>query len=224
MRNPKFFSLALVAVVAVVALMASAAAANQFHSTATNTTVTRWVNQHQTFSYENPGHTIQCTTVGGSGSATAQTVSEFTFSPTYSGCSASGIAFSSAEVSMANCDYLFTIQAISNSGPVHIKCPETKNGKGESLGQDKITITVKVFGVSICTLHIGEQTPEGVAFYENVNAAEVNVQPILSGIVGTRQGSEECGAAKSTTGSYTGSVQVKGEETGTQNAKNIQVG
>ncbi len=224
MRNLKAFGLALVAVFAMGAIAATAASANQFHSTATNTTITRTANANQNFQYEAKGQTVVCTTVGGSGTATAQTTTEITFTPTYSGCNVPGIAFSSAQVSMANCDYLFTIEASANQGPVHVKCPETKNAKGEGIGQDQITITVKVFGVSVCTLHIGEQTPGGVADYSNPDASQVTVTPTQTGISGTRQGNAECGEPTSTTGNYNGAVQVKGEETGTQNAKNIQVG
>ncbi len=213
MRNLKAFGLALVAVFAMGAIAATAASANSFHSQSTNTTITRAANANQNFQYEAGGQTVVCTTVEGSASTTTQTVSEITFTPTYSGCNIPGIAFSSAQVSMGNCDYLFTIEAGANQGAVHVKCTS---------GQ--ITITVKVFGVSVCTLHIGEQTPGGVADYSNSGAQRVNVQPTQTGITGSRQGNAECGAATSTQGNYNGQVEVKGEETGTQNAKAIQVG
>jgi hypothetical protein len=213
MRNLKAFGLAVVAVFVMGAIAASAASANQFHSTATNTTITKSANATQSFTYETGGQTIECSTIGGSGEATVQTTTEITFKPTYSGCVVTGIAFSSLQVSMGNCDYLFTIEASSNSGPVHIKCTS---------GQ--ITMTVKVFGISVCTFHIAEQTPSGGADYSNSGASKVTVQPTQTGIEGTRQGSEECGEATSNTGTYTGQVQVKGEEQGTQNEKAIQVG
>jgi hypothetical protein len=213
MRNLKAFGLAVVAVFAMGAIAATAASANQFHSAVEKTTITVAANATQAFQYEAGGQTVNCSTVGGSGEDTNFTSSELTFKPTYSGCSVSGIAFSSAQVSMGNCDYLFTIEASANSGPVHVKCTS---------GQ--ITITVKVFGISVCTLHIGEQTPSGVADYANSGASKINVTPTQSGIEGTRQGSEECGEATSNTGTYTGQVEVKGEEQGTQNEKAIQVG
>ncbi len=96
--------------------------------------------------------------------------------------------------------------------------------KKKAIGQHQITITVKVFGVSVCTLHIGEQTPSGVADYANSGFTKVNVQPTQTGIVSTRQGNAECGEPTSTTGSYTGQVQVKGEESGTEKEVAIQVG
>jgi hypothetical protein len=213
MRNLKAFGLAVVAVFVMGAIAASAASANQFHSTATNTTITRSANATQSFTYETGGQIVECSTVGGEGQATAQTTAELTYKPQYSGCVVSGIAFSSAQVSMGNCDYLFTIETGANEGPVHVNCTS---------GQ--ITITVKVFGISVCTLHIGKQTPSGVAHYANSGANRVTVQPTQTGIEGTRQGSEECGEATSNTGTYTGQVEVKGEEQGTQNEKAIQVG
>jgi hypothetical protein len=83
---------------------------------------------------------------------------------------------------------------------------------------------VKVFGVSVCTYHIGEQTPQGLATYANVGAAEINVAPVLTEIIGTRQGAAECGAAASITGGYSGQTRIMGEETGTGLATNVQVG
>jgi hypothetical protein len=213
MRNLKALGLVLVAVFAMGAIAASAASAAQFHSTATNTTITRSANATQAFQYETAGQTVECSTVGGSGEATSQTTAELTFKPTYSGCVVSGIAFSSAQVSMNNCDYLFTITAGDTQGHVHIGCTESS----------QITITVKVFGVSVCTLHIGKQSPGGTLQYANSGSTKINVNPGVTGISGTRQGSSECGEATSTTGSYTGQVQVKGEETGTQSEKAIQV-
>jgi hypothetical protein len=214
MRNLKFLGLTLLTMSAIGAGAAPAALANQFHSTATNTTITVWSNFTQEFELEPVGHIVTCQGVGGSAEISAQTVAEVTFKPTYSGCTFTGVFFSTAQVSMGSCSYLFKINLFSNLGPVHIKC-----SKNES-----ITITVKVFGTSVCTLHIAEQTPENVATYGNSGSTKVYVSPTLTGIDSTRQGSSECGPASSTTGSYNGEVQVKGEETGTQNEKAIQVG
>jgi hypothetical protein len=210
-----FRAIGLTLIVALAAaILPCAAAANQFHSSVANTTWTVTGNAVQSIQYE-PGVTIECNTMGGSGETTATTTTELTFKPTYSGCVASNIPFSKAEVSMGNCDYLFTIEASSNSGPVHINCTS---------GQ--ITITVKVFGISVCTLHIGEQTPTGVADYFNSGSIKVVATPTLTEMIMTRQGSEECGEeATSTAGSYLGAqIEWKGEEAGGQNQKAIQVG
>jgi hypothetical protein len=214
MCNPKRLALALVATFAIGAITTSVASANQLHSTATNTTITVWSNFTQEFELEPVGHIVTCQGVGGSAQISAQTVTEVTFKPTYSGCTFTGVFFSTAQVSMGSCSYLFKINALSNLGPVHLKC-----SKNES-----ITITVKVFGTSVCTLHIAEQTPENIATYGNSGSTAVYVSPTLTGIDSTRQGSSECGSASSTTGSYNGEVQVKGEETGTLKEKAIQVG
>ncbi len=218
MRNLKALGLVSVAVFAMSAGAAPVASANQFHSTATNTTVTRSANTNQLFEYETGGETVACTTIGGSGQSTHQTATEVTFSPTYSGCSVIGVAFSKVVVDMNGCQYLFTIGASSNSGPVHVKCP----------GGENIELTVSVFGVLFCIYHIAEQTPTGVADYFNSGSTKVNVTATQTGISATMEpitmGGLACGSQTSTTGSYTGQVQVSGEETGTQNAKNIQVG
>ncbi len=190
MRDLKAFGLTLVAVIAMGAIAASAASANQLHYWPTAVAVAS--NATQNFQYETEGQTVQCTTISGSSQASALTASEVTVSPTYSGCKVPGIASSSAEVSMNGCNYVFTIEAAANSGAVHLKCLEGK----------QITITVKAFGVSICSFHIGDQTPSGVADYANGGTTK----------------------AKSTTGSYVGQVQVTGQITGQAIEIPIQVG
>ena len=227
MRTLKVFGLALVAVFAMGAIAAASASAalHQFHSGNANTTITVASNATQEFTYETGGEVVKCTTVGGSGEVSgAQTTHEITFKPTYSGCSVN-IPFTSVQIDMNECDYLFTInqkeedpkEEGKNSGQVHVKCP-TKAGV-----QQQITITVKLFGGLLCTFHIAEQTPDGVADYANSGTNNVSVTPTQTGIDGTRQGSSECGSATSTTGTYTGQVTVKGEITGQQTATNIQV-
>jgi hypothetical protein len=220
MHNLKQMGLTLVALLAIGAIAASAAPANQFHSSALSTAITRSANATQVYQYETGGQSVQCTTVGGSGKLGLETNIEILFEPIYSNCSVSGIAFSTAQVNMNNCSYRFRIEVSENKGPVDLTCPKIV----EQENRTQVTITVKVFGISICTLHIGHQTPSGVADYANSGSTKVNVQPTQTGISATRQGSEECGEATSTTGSYTGQSQAKGEETGTENEKAIQVG
>jgi hypothetical protein len=222
MRTLKVFGLALVAVFAMSAVVAATASAtqHQFHSGSTNTTLTVSSNATQAFTYETGGMVVSCTTVGGSGEVSGvQTTTEVTFKPTYSGCTAG--SFITVQVDMNGCDYLLTIdpnkETVSN-GPVHIKCP-TEGGV-----QKQITITFKLFGGLLCSFHIPEQTPDGVADYANNGSAQVDVTPTQTGIDATRQGNSECGSATSSTGTYTGRVQVKGEITGQQTATNVQVG
>lgn len=217
MRNLKALGLTLVAICATSAVTASAAVGNQFHSAAAKSIVTVVSNSTQAFLYETSGRTVECTTVGGSGTFSGQTVSEVTFAPTYSNCKVAGIGMSQAEVSMNGCQYLFTITSTKASGAVHLRCPTIAGV------QQQITITVKVFGVSICTYHIGEQTPNEHVDYSNGGVKQITVQPTQTGIVGTKQGSAECGAEKSTSGTYTGPVTVKCEEDGTQTEVACQV-
>lgn len=206
--------LVLAVVLAMGTLEALAASANQFHSSASNTTLTVASNSSQKYLYDAGGRTVECTKVAGVGEVTSQTLAEVTFHPEYSTCTVEGIFGSSAEVKMNECDYRFTIEGTKNEGPVHVACSETS----------QITITVKVLGVSICTYHIGKQTPKGNAIYTNNGTKQVGVQVNLSGITGMRQGSSECGAATSTQGNYQGSAAVKGEKTGTQEEVAVQVG
>ncbi len=202
MRNLKILGLALIAVFATSGITASVGSANQFNSAAAPAKWTRSANVVQAFRYEAGGKTVECGTITGSAIANAVAVAELTFEPTYANCSVPTIGFSQAQVIMNGCDYLLTIEAGAPEGPVHVKCP-----KGA-----QITITVKVFGVSVCTYHIGEQTPAGKADYSNSIPTRVDVEPTLTGITATRQGNAECGAANSAGGTYTGRVELMGEE------------
>jgi hypothetical protein len=214
MRNVKALGWAVVMVFALSASAVSAASANQFHSGSSNTTGTVSGNGPQFFEYESGGQIVECSTIGGSVDATANTVTEVTFSPTYSGCQMTLILFTQVTVSMNGCDYLFTLEASANSGPAHIKCPSGK----------EISITVKAFGVSVCTYHIASQTPAGVSDYANSGTSKIHGTATQLEIAGTRQGAAECGAASSTQGSYLSEVEMKGEITGQQTGTNIQVG
>jgi hypothetical protein len=204
----------LAAVLAMSAITASAAAANEFHAAAAPTTLTVGSNETQKFLYESSGKTVECTAVAGAGGMQTQTKKEVVFEPQYSECTVNGISFSKAEVSMNGCAYQFTIEATKNEGQTHVNCFASK----------QITITVKVFGISVCTYHIGKQTPKGNADYVNNGSNSVNVQPTQTGIVATRQGGSDCGALQSQTGTYTGAVQIIGEKPGTQQLIDVQVG
>ncbi len=214
MRNLESGILALVAALTLGAIAVPAASANQFHSSVAKTTWQRTASSTQEFEYEALGHTIDCATFGGTGKTTAQTVAELTVEPSYSSCNVPGIPFSQAEVRMNGCEYLFTLQAAQNHGLVHIKCPP----------EEEITITVKVFGVSLCTIYVDEQTPTGNASWSNNGGAQVNVIFGQSKIIAERQGNSECGSATSETGTMTGQVQFRGVETGQTGLANVQVG
>jgi hypothetical protein len=214
MGNLKHTGVALMAIVALGAIVASVASANSFHfEKSPKTTLTVGANEDQKFLYESGGKTVKCTGIGGDGDAQSETATEFTFKPQYSGCTVDGIAFSSAQVTMNECDYIFTIDATKNTGATHVACN----------GSSQITVTVKVFGVSICSYHIGKQSL-ATTDYANNGSNNINVQPTLTGIVATKQGVSECGSLQSKTGTYTGAVEFKCETTGTVQQMNCQVG
>jgi hypothetical protein len=125
MCNLKAFALALTAIIATCAIAATAAAANQFHSAASETTATVSATTTQSFQYEG-AHPIECAALGGAGEISkAQTASELKFLPTYSSCKVFFGSFEgSVQVLMNSCKYLYTIEASGNKGPVHIRCPE----------------------------------------------------------------------------------------------------
>jgi hypothetical protein len=189
-----------------------------FHSSSTNTTLTVASNSDQTYEYEF-GKTIKCTKFGGQGSITSQTVGGFTFEPTYSECILAGIAFSKAEISMNGCYYNYTMDfGSANTGFIEVRCPTIAKV------QQQITITVKVFGASVCTFHIGQQNPTGSYDFSNSQATLVNFTSTQYSVDATRQGGSECGAASSETGILGGEFVLKGEITGQQTQAAFQVG
>jgi hypothetical protein len=214
MRNFKVLGLILAMGFTMNAVVTSVAQANQFHSASTETELTVASNEDQKYLYETGGRTVKCTKVAGSGEALVQTASEAIFKPEYSGCTVDGIAFSSAEVTMSGCTFQTTVNAGANEGSTHVTCT----------GTSQVTITVKVFGVSVCTFHIGKQTPKGLTKYFNSGSSQIKVQANQTGVVGSKQGSSECGAATSTTGTVTATVVLKGVKPGTQTQTSIQVG
>jgi hypothetical protein len=201
MRNLKSLGLTLLAILAIGAITSASASANFFHSPVEPTTLTVGKNETQKFLYETGGKIVECLTMGGAGVLGETTDQEFTFAPNYSKCEVNGIPFSQAQVSINGCEYFFTIDSFVNGGPTHLSC----------FGTNQVTITVKVFGVSLCTLHIGSQTPASKSHYANVGDG-VEVQPTQTGIKGARQGSTECGSASSISGTYTGKAQIIGED------------
>lgn len=213
MRNLKVLGVTLVVILATTAIGGDVAWGNQFHSKSSNTTWTVASNETQKFTYETGGVTIECTTIGGSGFTTKVTVEAVKFTPTYSGCKAAGIGGSSVDTTTNGCSYITTIGATKNQGVTHTDC-----------GEKSITYTITVIGFSICTFHVGGLiTPKGESDYSNSEATRITVQRTETGIPATRQGSSECGAASSTTGSLAGRVQYKGDITGQATETGIQV-
>ncbi len=170
MRNLKAFGLALVAVFAAAAILASAAPANTFNTAAFATKWTRAANAVQKFQYEFAGKTVECNNITLTAETAGFAFNALSFSPTYANCVVGAIAFSIAEVNMNGCIYQATI-GLAPEGPVHLECPVIGGVK------QKVTITVKVFGVSVCTYHIAEQTPEGVAAYAKRKCGRIQHKP-----------------------------------------------
>lgn len=214
-RNLKGLGLCLVAVLALGAVLASSASARFEGEGAGTITLTRSANTNQVFTVTAGGLAVTCTTVGGEGSGTGGITEDVTFAPTYSGCTHPA---GTAHVSMNGCKYTFTSAAGTTNSTVHIT--------GCNAGK-KIVITVTSFGFSVCTYEIGEQTPAGTVENTNLGSGttrEVQVHSKVTGIVSTRtQGSEGiCGPESSTTGTYSGSVTVTGEDPTTKAHRGIR--
>jgi hypothetical protein len=212
MNNLKHIGLIFVTIVAMNGFASAAEAGVEFHSDAEATSLTVEKSETQKYLYETGKITVECATVGGAGNMQKTTQKELHFTPQYSQCTTT-IPFTLAEVSMNKCFYTLTLTETEAAGQADLNCTES----------NQITITVKTFGVSICTLHIGKQAPAGHVDYSNNGTNSINVQPTVTGMVATRQGSSECGSLQSKTGTYTGPLQIIGEKAFSQNKVNVQV-
>lgn len=206
-RSIKTLGLSLVAVLALGAMTATGASAAEFHAEEAGVIVSGSKTNNHVFN--TGGGTVTCSTATFSGTATNATDDELTINPHYTGCTAFSIA--NTHVKMNGCDYLFTVEASSSSGPVHVQCP----------GSAQIEVTPTVFGFSACTVKIPGQTPTGGGVtYTNLNSeSEVEVDANVTGIHYTSSGGL-CGSS-GTNATYTGKAKVAGSVGG--EAKDIWV-
>jgi hypothetical protein len=199
-RRLKTLGLCLPAVRALSAVVAGSASA-QFESEGTATTVTRSVNNVQSFQYQAEGMKVECKIVEGTGTIKGTATTEFEWAPEYKECST---ALGPIDVNFNGCSYQFTAPVALRSLTLHIICPAGK----------RITTTVTDgSGNSICTLNVGPQTPGGTITGSNVGTGttrEIKVSLATTGIVTERTGSTLCGPATSSTGTYSGDVTFTG--------------
>jgi hypothetical protein len=196
-RNLKALGMALIAVFAMSAVAVSSAAAAEYHSSATPTTLSG--TQVATNKFHVPGAgTVECSGANFPGTVTGKTVKEIRVTPEYSGCVAFG--FATTDVITKECHFLFTEPTAAGAifqASVHVECT----------GTNKIKVTPTFFGASVCTVEIGSQTPSGVVDFENKESeSHVLVTSTTTKISHTAG----CGASAAADGEYTGSVTEKG--------------
>ena len=217
-RNLKTLGLALVAILALGALVASSASARVF-SEKEHTIITSSADEgaKQVFEVEaGSGIKLECTTLtldentvtGTEIAANEFEAADITVKPTYSGCT--GPLGSTVHVTNEGCNYTFTFtENNTTTGPAHVVCQTNKF--------IKITVTAPLFG-DICTVKVGSQSPTGTVHYTNIGTGttrEITVNPTITGIHATREGSTACAEeAAPTTGTYSGKVIITGEEDG----------
>jgi hypothetical protein len=118
-RRLKTLGLCLPAVLALSAVVAGSASA-QFESEGTATTVTRSVNNVQSFQYQAEGMKVECKIVEGTGTIKGTATTEFEWAPEYKECST---VLGPADVEFNGCSYLFTAAEGSTSVTQHLLCP-----------------------------------------------------------------------------------------------------
>jgi len=168
--------------------------------------------------------TVKCNTAVFEGTSEELEAEEQKIQPHYSNCTAFGL---SAHVNATGCYYTFTTPTVDlgngerTGAPPHLVCPE----------EGKITITPTLFGFSVCTSEIEEQTPtEGHVIYKNTGGTgkemDIEVESTVEGIHYKATGGAcgEGGGATNTDGTYTGSVTLRGYEDGEPHDAAHQVG
>jgi hypothetical protein len=211
-RNLKFLGLALVAVMAMSAMIASAAsAADLFTSEKVNTTLTGSQEKHLEGGVEKfdrfttDGGIVECTGATYKGTQAATTASTVTVTPTYSGCTFTGLA---ATIKTNECTYVFSLIGATTTGEVEIKCPTGK----------EITVEVGPESTRRCIIHVPAQKLGGIT-YTNIGAGTtrevtvaVNTGTTLKYSETAGTGSGACATAdNTTTGKYIGAAKVTGE-------------
>jgi hypothetical protein len=156
-RKYRTFGIALVALFAygVIAQSASAsgltvpAGVSEVHITGA---------QENQFKFQTPNGTISCPTATGDATAipVSGVINEITATATFGGCTAFG--FATAHIKTNGCTGTSTTgtkiapgEVTAGPAQLHMLCPAGKS----------IEITPTTFGVSACTMFIGEQTPTG---------------------------------------------------------------
>lgn len=154
---------------------------------------------------------VKCNSMTVKGSSSATTASSLTLFPIWIGCTAFG---ETAHVTSTGCDFHLGTPTTTPTGfhaPVSIICATGS----------VISITVTVFGSSICTMTIGAQT--GIGNFDFTNQGSGTTRDVLitstaTGIDYTVDGGGGfCGSTGlHTDGTYTGTITTKGFSGGKQ--------
>ncbi len=199
------FCLALIAVWAIGAAIAGTSTADVLTSEAASTTLTG-VQEGQNWLFT--GGEVKCTTVKYHGALSSTSSSQFTVTPTYSGCTFVGLA---ATFSMNGCDYLVRINAAAGNttGTIDVVCS----------GGKEATITAPSVGTAKCIVHIPPQTGLGPVSAVNLGSTttreitlSLNITNIAySQTAGTAETGNCATADSKTGGTHTGSALFTGE-------------
>jgi len=182
----------LAAVFAFSAVLASAASATTTFTAESEAKLTVSANETQVFTYTAGGAQVKCTGVSVTATAPASSTS-ISATPSYSGCTGPG--------------------GITAHVSFNGECSETFKANGQvEVCPTKGTVTINVTG--LCTYHFSAQTVGTVA-YDNIGSGttrEVKLTPSVTGITATNTNPGFlCGPESSTTGTYSGSVTLTGE-------------
>jgi hypothetical protein len=195
-RNLKVLASALVALLAMSALASTANA--QFESEAESTNLTTSTNAMQKLAFSEGSTAIECTTYKVSGTQSSKTVTTLTVTPIFSNCE----SFLGAAVALTTngCKYVFHLAKGSTTGTTDIECEAGKAMEFE-IG-------------NICKYTIGTQTGLSSVSFKNTGAGstrEIVAEMNLKGVTATRTTNDFFCPAAGSTGTYTGTSTMTGE-------------
>jgi hypothetical protein len=150
--------------------------------------------------------TVKCKEATYSGSQGEQETTTVEVEPVYSGCTAFGFP---GEISANGCKYRLKggeIESGNREGTLDVVCPAGK----------EITVVAKSGSTTKCTLHLPAQSNLGTVTFTNVHGSSPEISAKLS--VGkikythtTGTGLGACAAGSSESGSYAGTMAIKGK-------------
>jgi hypothetical protein len=153
--------------------------------------------------------TVECKKASYTGTMVETELKTIELAPTFSECTSGE---KTATFEMNGCKYRFnngSIESEQNKGTFSLVCPEGK----------EVAVTIKVFGLPFCTIHLAGQSSLATVTYTNLNGneeskitADVNVKEKLKY---THSGSG-CTSGSSSTGSLAVKATVEGESGGKQ--------
>ncbi len=219
MSKFKALGLTLLAVFAMSAMVASSASAEAFVFTSEVENPTLKGEQVGSSSMEVEAGVISCSGGTFEGAMTGKAAAQVSLGAAFSGCTFAEM--SGTSINMQSCDLMLGVVGVEGSNY------EAEAGVGCEKAEDSIVITVKVLGITKCTVEIGQQAwLPSVTVEDTGSPTAIRAELNVSGIEYDQKAGSGLGACKSaenkTNGTYKSEIVIKGSQGGVQKKLNAQ--